>query len=417
MGSARWTVQVGLDAGEPQPAVFPTVVVVGVAPGGVRAGPRAAEAYPRLKLKSLTTSRGHELDHVRFVPGSDPARLPGLDPAQPSLVRDTVRVLLAAGAPTVDVLLVRIDDLPPWFVAAPEVIELARPVLETLTGVPVLFPDASGPVRVGVREPDGDARLAALVQTVRAWNPVLRRAYQVGLADLPPTTSPDLPDALAATSRSDFALCALEGDGVAWRSQSWRSASAVVGGMLATIASPGQSHIGRRIVLPPGHDVRSDARARALGLPAPAWRVPGVAEDAVCRVRLEADGGRAVLLTEPSMRGLPGSWPLPMLHAAKLIHDRLVFASNVFVFREATAAQAFLLQGALRMALKEFEDLGVITGPNPTEPPIVQTGHHAGPDAPSLLAQVTAYLRPWVHKLVIHLAVRPGDVVRSEVAA
>lgn len=418
MGSPRWTVQVGLDAGEPQPAVFPTIVVVGLAPGAPRRSlPRASEAYPHLKLRGLTTARGDTVDHVRLVPGADPSLLPGFDAEQPSLVRDTVRVLLAAGAPTVDVVLAGVGNLPPWAVAAPDVVDLVRPILEMLTGVPVVFPDASGPVRVGVQEPDPEARLAALVQTIRAWNPVLRRAAQVGLVDLPPTSTPRLAEALEASSRSDFALCALEGEGVAWRAQSWRSAAAIVGALLATLESPGQSHIGRRVALPPGHDVRSDARARALGLPAVSWQVPENVGDAVCRVRIEAEGARAVLLTEPTLRGVPGTWPLPMLHAAKLVHDRLVFASNLFVFREATAAQAFLLQGALRMALKEFEDLGVITGPSAAEPPIVQTGHHAGPDAPSLLAQVTAYLRPWVHKLEIRLAVRPGDVVRSEVAA
>lgn len=255
MATPRWTVQVGVDAGDPQPAAFPTVVVVGVAPDApTRSMPRASAAYPQLKLRGLTSGNGDQLDHVRFVPGADPSLLPGLDPAMPSLVRDTVRILLSAGAPTVDVLLVRVDGLPPWFVAAPEVIDLARPVLETLPGVPVLFPDAAGPVRVGLRGADVEDRLATLVQTVRAWNPVLRRSCQVGLADLPSEPSPELHVALDAMSRTDFALCGLEGDGVAWRSQGWRSASAVVGSMLATLSNPGQSHVGRRIVLPPGHD-------------------------------------------------------------------------------------------------------------------------------------------------------------------
>lgn len=410
-----WTVRVGVDATTPDPVVFPTVVVVGLAPARSR---RLTECYPAYRVGSLSSRDGAEVvDHVRLSPGIDPGALPGLEIGQPSLVRDTVRILLAAGCPTVDVVLARLPDLAPWQVGRPDAMTLLRPTVEALTAVPVLFPDAAGPVRIGLVDTPIEARLANLVQTVVTWAPTLRRAYQIGVVDVPPAAEGLSVSALDAMSRSDFVACAWEGAGVSLREHGWRNASAVVGGLIATTTSPAASLIGRTVNLPHGRSTSGGRRAIELGMPQITRRVPTAIEHGVSVVRLSDDGGRAELLSEPALRGLPGTWPAPLLHAVKLVHDRLVFASNLFVFREANGAQAFLLQGALRMALREFEEAGVLTGPTADEPAQIQVGHHGGPEMPSLIAHVSAYVRPWVHRLDLQLAVRPGDTVRSEVIA
>lgn len=408
-----WTVRVGVDATTPDPVVFPTVVVVGVAPAG---SPRLVDRYPAYRVGSLRSRDGEEVvDHIRLMPGIDPSSLPGLEVGYPSLVRDTVRILLKAGCPTVDVVLARIPDLAPWNVGHPDALALLRSTVEALTAVPVIFPDAAGPARIGLVDPTVEDRLGNLVQTVLTWAPTLRRAYQIGVVDMPPVGESAAVSALSAMARTDFVACGWEGDGVALRAHGWRNASAVVGGLIATTTSPAASLVGRTMTLPPGRDVAGGRRAIELGMPTASRRLPVSVEHGVAAVRLSPDGTTAELLTEPALRGLPGTWPAPLLHAVKLVHDRLIFASNLFVFREANGAQAFLLQGALRMALREFEEAGVLTGPTADEPAQIQVGHHGGPELPSLIAHVSAYVRPWVHRLDLQLSVRPGDTVQAEV--
>ncbi len=410
-----WTVRVGVDATTPDPVVFPTVVVVGVAPAR---SPRLVDAYPAYRVGSLSgREREETVDHVRLSPGVDPSALPGLESLYPSLVRDTVRILLAAGCPTIDVVLARAPNLTPWDVSAPAAVALLRPVVEALTAVPVLFPDAAGPARVGMVEAPLDERLGNLVETVRLWAPTLRRAYQVGVVELPQAPDELSADALEAMSRTDVVACVWEGEGTTLRSHGWRNPAAVVGGLIATTSSPAASLIGRTVKLPPGRDPGVGGRALELGMEPLRRTVPTSIEHGVAKVRLARTGDSAELLTEHALRGLPGTWPAPLMHAVKLIHDRLIFASNLFVFREANGAQAFLLQSALRMALREFEDAGILSGPTDDEPAQIQVGFQGGPNMPSLIANVSAYVRPWVHKLELQLAVRPGDSVRSEMSA
>jgi hypothetical protein len=406
---------VGVDATTPDPVVFPTVVVVGVAPAR---SPRLTERYPAYRVGSLSgREREETVDHVRLSPGVDPSALPGLDSVHPSLVRDTVRILLAAGCPTIDVVLARSPTLSPWDVGEPGAVALLRPVVEALTAVPVLFPDAAGPARVGLIEAPIEDRLRNLVQTVGVWAPTLRRSFQVGVVDLPQAPD-DLSDAaLEAMSRTDVVACAWEGEGTALRAHGWRNSAAVVGGLIATTTSPAASLIGRTLALPPGRDPGAGGRALELGMEPMRRTVPTSIEHGVAKVRLSRAGDSAELITEHALRGLPGTWPAPLMHAVKLIHDRLIFASNLFVFREANGAQAFLLQSALRMALREFEDAGILSGPTADEPAQIQVGYQGGPEMPSLIANVSAFVRPWVHKLELQLAVRPGDTVRSEVSA
>lgn len=410
-----WTVRVGVDATTPDPVVFPTVVVVGVAPAR---SARLTETYPAYRVGALSARDGGDsVDHVRLTQGVDTGSLPGLDAVQPSLVRDAVRILLAAGCPTVDVVLARSERLAPWDVGDHAAASLLRPVVEALTAVPVVFPDAAGPARVGLVEAPVEQRLQNVVQTVGVWAPTLRRSFQIGVVDLPPASDALCAAALAAMSRTDTVAAAWEGEGVALRAHGWRCASAVVGGLIATTTSPAASLLGRSMVLPRGRDVQGGARAIELGMATLSRVVAPTVAHGVSAVRLSQDGRSAELVSEHALRGLPGTWPAPLLHAVKLIHDRLIFASNLFVFREANAAQAFLLQGALRMALREFEDAGILSGPSPDEPAVIQVGHQGGPNLPSLIANVSAYVRPWVHKLDVQLAVRPGDTVRSEVLA
>ena len=97
-----------------------------------------------------------------------------------------------------------------------------------------------------------------------------------------------------------------------------------------------------------------------------------------------------------------------MLRTAKLIHHRLIIAAEQFVFRPATQEQAITLSHALRLAVSDFEQHGLLVGPNDGPTRIVAV---AAPDRtePSLVASVTSFLRPWLRKIHVDLAVRSGQ--------
>jgi phage tail sheath protein FI len=116
------------------------------------------------------------------------------------------------------------------------------------------------------------------------------------------------------------------------------------------------------------------------------------------------------------MREPVGSWTVPMMRTAKLVHHRLVVAAEQFVFRPSTPEQALTLQNALRLALLDFERHGILGGAGDAPEARVSAMALPGPTEPALVATVTAFLRPWLRRIHVDLTVRPGVRPQLEVS-
>lgn len=390
----------------------PTLVVLGIAAPDA---PALTELYPAFKVQKRRSQGGTVgLDQIRLPRGADLSKLPGLRPGAPSMIRDAVELAMISGAKHVDVALAFAPDLMPWNVGSRVVFPLLRQVLEESPGSLVLMPDVAGPAQVGLRPPDPKVQLGGLVQTVRIFASTLSTHYQVALLDLPVVPADMLYSALPNAVRSDVALCAWTGRGDALRRHGWRSAAAVVaGGILAASKQPTASLVGRSFELPGGRPPADD-RIRMLGVPPAERGLPEYVADALLEVALDDAGTSCTIKSENTARTPVGSWTVPMLRTAKLVHERIALTADLMTFRSATPDQAFLLQAGLQTALEGYFRMGVLTGQDPTEPPEVSAEPDPRPDRPSLIANVTAFLRPWVRRVNINVAVRPGGAAGAE---
>ena len=388
---------------------------VAVCAVGPSAWPSPAEAFPAFVVAQRgDAASGMHVVHLRLPPSADLTRLPGLVGSPPSRLRDAVSLVHAAGVEAVDVVVARAPGLTPWDLAAPDAVVLLEPVLESIPGVVVTFPDASGPPPRGRMHPPAAVRLGTLAMAVRWWSAAMARSYQTLLVDLPPVDDGLLWRLFDDLAGSEAGLCMWTGDERAIARHGFRSAAALVAGLASSTKLPSDSLVGRRVRLGGGRPA-PPMRLADLGVPIPRRTVPEVAERATIPVALDLDGETATIGDEPTLRNPAGTWPLPMLRMAKLVHHRVVLAANAFTFREANEEQALLLHAALKQALGDLERMGLIGGRNPGDRVDVRAGPYRNPAEPALVAEVTAFLRPWVRKVHIDLAVRHGADPRVEV--
>lgn len=378
------------------------LVLVGVVPWG---HPWISEQLPDIRV---TDSRyaPHRLgvEHLRFLPGRPVGALPGLDGRQPSLLRDATALALASGTPSVDVLLAHAEDCAPWEFTRPAAHQLLTRALEELPGTVVVFPDAPGPPDTVRLDLDG------LLATITAYGPTLAAHFQTGVLDVPHVPDPVWRSLLRRGRHHDVVLASWTGDDHALDRHGWRSAAAWLGGRLGSLKTPMESVVGATLQLPGGRQVLR-GRHRWLGRPPRRYELPDFARRAVARVHLHDD--RVTIGSEPTLRDPVGGWDLPLLRTSKVLHQRIVITANLFVFREATEANALLLQQALHLALQDFVRREVLSGPS-NERPQVHVVPDRNPAQPSLIATVRAFLKPWVREMRIQLAVRPGDAVVLE---
>jgi len=187
----------------------------------------------------------------------------------------------------------------------------------------------------------------------------------------------------------------------------------VVGGLLASDGDEvGRGLVGRTAVLPPG---RAFARSREPDLALEDGVSPLDVDDHVIRLRLHGRRENAQVMNEPTFRQPVGEWSVAALRAVKVVHRQLIRAAEAFVFRNATDTQAAALGGSLQRALRPYTNRGMLVGGNDGGPPRIKGGVDAIPGEPGLHAIVTAQLRPWSHKVVVRVAVRPGQQPRLEV--
>ncbi|MBK9369901.1 MAG: hypothetical protein IPN01_26995 [Deltaproteobacteria bacterium] len=343
--------------------------------------------------------------HLQLRAADRAGLLPGLDGASPSLLRDTVEVALRAGAPAVEVVLIwPSKEAPLWSEVA---LGSAASLLEQLPGALLLVPDLLG----GATRRDApglDANLDVLLSTL---GPLWARHYQVLALDLPTRWPVARADALLRRlAGADVAVCAWEGEPLALERQGWRSAAAVVAGVIASRESGrGLSVQGVNAALPPPRYTAEDR----VALLSPATATPPRLPPELPLVRVLAqpspDGWRARVLSEPTLRRPHGAWPLPALIEAKEIHRLVMATASRFVFESVDDEQAIALSLGLRRALRAQIQEGLLVGPSGVGPPEVRAFALPNPAEPGLSAVVSAQLRPWAAQVSLRLAMRPNS--------
>jgi len=368
--------------------------VVGIVPSEA---PWYSERLPSCVVRDMRNRTADvSLEHLRLTPAHAVGLLPSLSsPGGPSMIADAVHTALRAGAPWVDVLLLRAVHAARHDFTQSAIREQLLAYLPELWGAVLCFPDLRA------------APAAATLDLVRMLRPHWGDLFLVACLDAPTDGGAD-PVVRAATG-ADAAVCAWTGDPDALELHSWRSPAAVVAGLLsADLASPGRSLARRPVRLPPPRQGVTD-RSRML---TPHVRVPApeeMPEDPVVHVEIDGIENVAIVRSEPSLRRPLGAWPLPAVYTAKHVRRVLREAADRFVFRPVTEQEAIALSGAMSLALRPFIEKGLLVGANGKGAPSIEPAVVRDPSFPGLAVTVTAYLRPWMHRVALQVRVRASD--------
>lgn len=375
--------------------------------------PRLADLLPAALVDpggwSVTERRdGVSAERATVSSPEHALRLPGLAD-QGSALRDAARLALLAGAPCVDVMLVRVPERE---LAAPlegRTIHLVTQLLDRAPSCAVVFPGAGA--RWGAAPEDRPAWLARLVHEMA---PAWRARRQAALFDL--AEQAELPSSLfAELAGADAALCRFRGSDLGLAAHGWRSAAAVFAALLAS-GAPGTGLVGCRVPLGAG---RRSARSWIPELtlrrvveasPSSTPALPSA------EILIQEDGASGLVLSEGSLRAPTGEWPLSTLWATGRIHDALIEAAERFVFRAATPSEAALLSAALHRALRPWVERGLLVGPGGAGAPLVSTLAEATARPPALTSTLEAMLRPWQRRITVRLTLPPEGSPRTELS-
>ncbi len=363
-----------------------------------------ADRYPHLVVRDTRfRDRDFSVEHVRLSSQEGLDALPKLRDG--SRVYDAACLALHSGVPSVHVLLVRVGGAKPWELNRPDLHQALDPFLGDMLGTLLVYPDIGGPFDVrkspSLAKEEQVRRLIEMAQLNAArWV----ERYQVALLDAP-RMGPELEETLFRSMvGGDVALCRFlpsdYWDGV----HGWRSAAALLGGMLTANEDITTAMEDQKIRLPGGRRV-SRGRMDALELSGPVFD-PILRSDEYAQFQIR--GGVATLRSEPVFRRPLGSWSIQALRFVKALHWRLTEAASRFVFDKLHPFQATLLAQALVGATKPFVSRGLLTGPDGVGIPEIRGGVDRNPAAPSLYADVSGLLQPWSQKVSVRVGIRPS---------
>ena len=371
----------------------PRVLVVGAVPAhspwvGDRA-PAAVVRAGRLQHQACA------FEHLRLSGSSRLDLLPTLQADAPSLVSDAVATVLRAGSAEVDLVLWRAAGSAQADLLHPAITEQLPSFLGDQRGAILLFPDLKR------------ASAAAIHRLVALLAQQLAESCQLACIDAPDREADRLVSRLTG---ADIALVRWRGDDDALIGHQWRSAAAVVGGLLGTDHGQGRSLTHRRAPLRPPRAGALDRRAALT----PHRRIdhPPVApleDEGLVDLLIDPVDNVAVVQAEPSLRRPRGDWPLPALLTVKQVHRRVAEAADRFVFRTVTTQEALNLTSGLHIALRPFLERGLLVGERGVGAPQIEGAVLRDPSAPGLGATITGYLRPWMQKVSMRVMVRAGE--------
>lgn len=380
--------------------------------------PFLGDAVPRALIRD-TRYRDEDafVEHVRLSVRDGVDALPGLTLGRPSRMRDAVRVALQAGAQSVDVVLARIRGLMPWDLDRPEFVYAVDPFLGNLVGACIVMPDIGGPIPLGPGTAhDADLRVERFARTAGVHGGRWAERYQLGLLDDPGVGGDLGLRVLEAAAAKDASIVRWVGQPDDMRAHGWRSAAAFVGGVIA--ARPGNilaGVSGFRAPLPTGRYV-SGGRFHDLHL-ADAWRARLPEDDYYVDVVPDASRDVGFIRSEPTLRAPVGTWSIPSVRVAKVIHWRVMQTASRFVFETADVGRAIALATAVNKALDPYATTGVLVGPDGSGEPLVRGGVIRDPAEPGLRVEIGAVLLPWSHKVNVRVSLRPGGAPTIEEVA
>ncbi|MEL6350101.1 MAG: hypothetical protein AAFV53_43780, partial [Myxococcota bacterium] len=370
----RIDVKVGLTRPLTNRARVPRICVVGIAPQG---SPLLSEEFPSSKVRVTQLSLGgtESVEQLRFSAKSERKPMPHIASQTPSRIRDGFQLALASGASEIDVLLCRGEGLNPWDLDRRQVSEMLGPFLGEMPGTLLVFPDAGGPwpnnraALVPVWE-----RMVRLRDTVRNFQTLMMDHYQIGFMDMVQGTPQENRQILLGIAGSDVVLCQWTGTREMMRRHGWRSGCAALAGHLSSKDANNvtQGVVGQLIPLDSGRYF-TRSRARALGEP-PLPPIDSVVADTCAVLELQSGQGAAEIMSAPTFRRPLGEWTVSSVRTVKLIHRHLVQAADMFVFRPAREVEATALGASVDLALQPFFERGIVTGPDGSGPPIVNSG-------------------------------------------
>jgi hypothetical protein len=92
-----------------------------------------------------------------------------------------------------------------------------------------------------------------------------------------------------------------------------------------------------------------------------------------------------------------------------MIHQRLVEAADMFVFRPAREIEATALGASVELVLDPFFKKGIVVGPNGSGAPVVTSGVTRSRTEPGLYVDLTAQVRPWCQQVAVRVMVKTGE--------
>jgi hypothetical protein len=93
----------------------------------------------------------------------------------------------------------------------------------------------------------------------------------------------------------------------------------------------------------------------------------------------------------------------------KQVHRRVAEAADHFVFRPVTQQEAVNLMSGLHLALRPFQERGLLVGAGGVGAPQIEGVVIRDPGTPGLGATITGYLRPWMQRIDMRVMVRSGE--------
>lgn len=403
----RVEVKVGLTRTKSPRQSAPRVCIVGIA---TQDSPWLSDLYPDATVRMTRHRVGgtEAVEQLRFSAKSEQGPLPHIASSTPSRILDAFRLVLDSGAPEVDLLLVRSEGCMPWDFDKPQITELLGPFLSQMAGAVLIYPDAGGPW------PNNRAALVPNWQRMVRLRDAIRRFatgwadhYQIGLMDMVPGTPEENRQILLGIAGADVALCQWVGGHDDIQRHGWRPGCAAVGGLLAHRSNRvTQGIVGQQVPLGRGrYTVRSRASRLGRSVPPP---LDTVIADTCTVLELKPGADQAEIMSAPTFRRPLGEWSISSVRTVKMIHQRLVEAADMFVFRPAQEIEATALGASVELVLAPFYSSGIIVGPNGVGAPVVSSGVTRSRTEPGLYVDLTAQVRPWCQQVAVRVMVKTG---------
>jgi hypothetical protein len=351
------------------------------------------------------------VEQVRLSSIVQQSLLPSISMSMPSRLRDSLRILLAAGAPEADFILARAPGVCPWDLDHPSVAEMFIAYFNATQGAFCVFPDAGGPWPRSYSThpaPNLYERQTRLLQTARLYSPYITDNYQIGLMDMVIPPKDELESALFSLRGSDIAMCTWSGSFRDMRKHGWRSACAAIGSFASPrVETPTHSLIGHTISLGAGRKIVQD-RSTLFGAPKGEPMEPDIQESCVV-LKIHPVLDRAHIQSEMTFRRPMFEWPLPVMRTMKLIHKALSQAADLFVFRPVREIEAIALKTAIELVLQPFHDYGIVVGPDGSGRPTVSGRAIRDRETPMLSCDISAQVRPWCQSVSLRVMVKSGS--------